>query len=298
MSKLAISEVVFNSNSHTYRLGDKTLYGITGLLKRQLFADKYKGIPAHILADAAARGSYIHSQLECEDMFGMADDIQEVANYRLLKTEYQISPLANEYLVSDNEHFATMIDMVDIEHNLYDFKTTSSLDKEYLSWQLSCGAYLFELQNDIKVGKLFAIWLRGDICELVEVERIPSSLVKELMEADTEGYQFDYTLASKKEPANVAQLIELDYFLTEVEAKQKELKQKKDELMAMIKKEMEANGTKSIETDKIKITITPASTRKSFDSKKFQSEEPELYEKYIKESKVASSIRLTVRKND
>ncbi len=69
--------------------------------------------------------------------------------------------------------------------SLGDIKTTASLDREYLSWQLSIYAYLFELQNPlIKVDKLFGIWLRGNKSELVEIERKPDAEVKRLLECE------------------------------------------------------------------------------------------------------------------
>ena len=42
MIELVKSGVVFNEENHTYFLGDKQLSGITGMIKRQLFPDKYK----------------------------------------------------------------------------------------------------------------------------------------------------------------------------------------------------------------------------------------------------------------
>ena len=44
MIELVKSGVVFNEENHTYFLGDKQLSGITGMIKRQLFPDKYKSL--------------------------------------------------------------------------------------------------------------------------------------------------------------------------------------------------------------------------------------------------------------
>ena len=42
MIELVKSSVVFNEENHTYMLGEKQLQGITGMISRQLFPDKYK----------------------------------------------------------------------------------------------------------------------------------------------------------------------------------------------------------------------------------------------------------------
>ena len=40
--KLIKSQVIFNPDEHTYMLGDKELSGITSVISRQLFPDKYR----------------------------------------------------------------------------------------------------------------------------------------------------------------------------------------------------------------------------------------------------------------
>lgn len=58
--KLIKSQVVFNPDEHTYMLGDKELSGITSVISRQLFPDKYRDVPEYVLRKAAERGTMIH----------------------------------------------------------------------------------------------------------------------------------------------------------------------------------------------------------------------------------------------
>lgn len=195
--KLNQSSVVFNQHAHTYTLNGKTLSGVTSLLNRQLFKDKYTGISEEMLAKAASRGSLIHETIELVDELGVSSDMPEVIAYLDIKSKNNLCTLENEYLVSDNEHIASSIDLVFDDCSLADIKTTSKLDKEYVSWQLSIYAYLFELQNPtLKVNKLFAIWLpkpQYGKPALVEVERIPNDIIELLIECDKRGEQFDYS---------------------------------------------------------------------------------------------------------
>ena len=134
--ELIESRVVFDEIEHTYTLDGKRLSGITGILHKYICPDKYTGISEETLNKAAERGHEIHSQVQMiVDGFGYANQAPEVeAFFDTMKGTYFI---AAEYLVSDNHHFASSIDIVDSELNLYDIKTTSVLDTEYLSWQLS-----------------------------------------------------------------------------------------------------------------------------------------------------------------
>ena len=55
--KISKVPVVFNEENHTYFLGEKQLRGITGMISRQLFPDKYKGVPDHVMRRAATRAA-------------------------------------------------------------------------------------------------------------------------------------------------------------------------------------------------------------------------------------------------
>ena len=143
--QLVQSSVVFNEVDHTYNYLGSFLLGVTSLLHRTLFADKYNGISKEVLAKAADYGHNIHEQIELVDTLGVESHTPAVQAYLQMKTDLGLTTLANEYLVSDE---------------LADIKTTSRLDMEYLSWQLSMYAYLFERQNPgLKVPRLLAIWL-------------------------------------------------------------------------------------------------------------------------------------------
>ncbi len=187
------SSVVFNEENHTYMLGEKQLQGITGMISRQLFPDKYKDVPDFVLKRAAEKGSLIHAQCQFVDATGLPPESIEAENYLKERTKAGYKAFANEYTVSDNEYFASNIDCVWEKAGricLGDIKTTLHLDEEYLSWQLSIYAYLFELQNPLlKVDKLFGIWVRGDKHELVEIPRKPDKEVKKLMECEKKGNQ-------------------------------------------------------------------------------------------------------------
>lgn len=292
MITLNISPVVFDKEEHTYTLDGKQLHGITGMLSRQLFSNKYSGIPQHILDAAAKRGTEIHEDCEAYDN-GEAPKTQEGENYARLREEFMV--IANEYTVSDNEYFASNIDCVWFngeEVILADIKTTSHLDEDYLSWQLSIYAYLFELQNpDLKVSKLYAVWLRGDIAKLVEVKRKDDDAVVALMNCERCGESYLVPVEDEKA------LITHSAVDILIEAKQmaEYYTNRYKEIEEALLKAMADSGTKSWQTDRLKATYTPASTSDRFDSKKFQEENPELYKKYLTPSPRKETVRITIK---
>lgn len=185
---LVESPVVFNEIDHTYTLMGARLSGITSMLHRTLFRDKYKGISKEVLNRAAEYGHNIHEQIELVDSLGVESDNPAVQAYIRMKMENNLETLTGEYLVSDEEVYASSIDIVFTDFSLADVKTTSSLDMEYLSWQLSIYAHLFERQNPaLKVPRLYAIWLpkpRYGRPMLVEVQRKSADAIRVLMAWD------------------------------------------------------------------------------------------------------------------
>lgn len=191
MSKVELlkkSSVIFDELAHTYDYMGQQLSGVTSILHRTLFADKYTGISKEVLAKAAEYGHNIHEQIELVDSLGVESDHPSVIDYCNMKKENNLTTLVNEYLVSDEIAYASSIDIVFDDFTLADIKTTSKLDMEYLSWQLSIYAYLFEMQNPtLRVPRLLAIWLpkpKYGRSMLVEVPRKSLDAIKVLLAWD------------------------------------------------------------------------------------------------------------------
>lgn len=297
MIQLQDSGVSFDAEAHRYFLNGNELQGITGLLHKHIFPDQYKDIPKFVLDRAAERGTMVHESIELLDAgFAPAESTPELENYKRIKAENGLSTVANEYLVTDKEHFASGIDLVlsDKEDKiiLADIKTTTVLNKEYVRWQTSIYAYLFELQNlDLKVSKLYALWLRGDKSEFAEVERIDTAIVKDLLQCEAEGRQFVNPLAKAdtKVPAEIKNAEQAVYTLvTQI----KELTEKKKQLSEGLLKLMQDNDVKTYNGEHITLSRKAASTREDIDKKKLKDEYPEVYAACVKTTKLSESLQI------
>ena len=296
MIKLNKSSVVFNAEDHTYFLGEKQLQGVTGILHRRLFKDKYAGISQEVLNKAAKKGSFIHEMCDLVDSLNIAPDERcvEAVNYFNMREAKGLKVVASEYLVSDNEHYATSIDAVYESGNggaiLNDRKTTSKLDMEYLSWQLSINAYFFELQNpDIPVDGLSATWLRGEICEYVDVERKPVELVKKLLEADINDEEFEWDDPSKEVPAFISdKLGTLSFLNKRIKALQAEF----DALKDAVFKEMGEKNITSVKTPLATFSYVAATTGTGFDKDAFQAAHPDLFKEFQKPTSRKASLTI------
>lgn len=294
--KLIKSQVVFNPDEHTYMLGDKELSGITSVIGRQLFPDKYRDVPEDVLRKAAERGTMIHSICELVDDMGITHDSDEAQGYKELKDNWGLRYECSEYLVSDNEHYASCIDKVyrenETDFTLGDIKTTYVLDKESVRWQLSIYAYFFELQNPgCNAVRLIGIWLRGKNHEIVEVERIPSEVVMNLLTCDSEGRQFvnPYSISPVTLPDEYRKM---ERTIQEIVSQAKYWSDKKKEITDGVMMAMVKAGEYSWKGDIISFTRKKDTIRKDFDKKAFEKDYPDLYKKYLKEIPVVESVTL------
>lgn len=291
-------KVLFCEAEHTYTMGDKQLSGVTTMLKEMLFQDKYSGISEDILKKASEYGTSVHKGVEALIMCEKDNaETSEEKNFLKMAKKMGIIPLVSEYLVSDEQHIASSIDIVAQgkkgEIVLADIKTTyGGLDKDYLSWQLSTYAYLFELQNpNLKVDKLYGIWLRKEESDYAEIRRIPTEVILQLISDYVAG--IPTMLTASNLPMEVINLADIIKSKMEM---QKKIADEVEQMKAQMLDTMKANGIEKIDLqDKVLITYIAPTERESLDSKKIKDNHPELYAMYLKKSSVKESIKITLR---
>lgn len=300
--------VVFNPEDHTYYLPEKDKYlsGITWMLERQLFPDTYAGIPEAIIKQAAAYGTEVHKSIEDFDMNWENDGTQEVADYIKLITENNLVHETSEYLITDGENYASMIDKVyrvdETTFDIGDIKTYGVMTpekREKARWQLSVYCYLFELMNKkAKVRRIFILHIRNKakkdgtfdhISDFIELVRIPTEIVKELLLADSKGGQFVNPYAIPEDIKSQEPLIrKLIQAKTDAETKLNSIK-------ARILSLMEAQDIKSWATETMRITRKPSTTRSSFSLSDFKEAHSDIdIEPFMKTSAVAGSLTITL----
>lgn len=291
-------KVYFDSLTHSYWLGDKSLIGVTSLMKKHGLSANYADIPQAVLDKAAERGTAVHKMLEDYDNGVAVEDTTLIKGYRALG----LKVIMSEYLVSDNAVVASSIDKViatDDENvvDLGDVKNTSTLHIGPLEWQLSIYAYLFEKQNKgMKVRNLYAIHTHNDKAKLVPINRLPDAEVKALIKAEKDGVIYS---AKAKEapgvelilsPEQTAEVVMLESKLAELEAVGAEIKARLDVARAAIYEYMEENNLTEMKAgDGIYKRKLPT-TRNSIDTTSLKADMPEIAAKYMKTSIVKGSI--------
>lgn len=298
---LARCGVDFDEESHTYTLDGRRLSGITRIIQEKLFPDMHDGIPISVLNKAAERGSELHAEIEMLINDGVptysegGKAFEEHFHYDLMNKR-----LVSEYRVTDFDKVASNIDIVRVTDDgtvdLFDIKTTSVLNTEYVMWQLSIYAYLFELINPtMKVTNIRALHIRDGELNEVEVRRIESEHCRKLIQSYFTGEPFSNPLYPTVESEELARIERVESSIIEMEKLIKAAKERRETMLSRIKESMRDNGIRKWETERMTITYVEPSSRLSVDIDSLRENHPQLLESYLKESPIKDSIRIRLK---
>ena len=183
---------------------------------------------------------------------------------------------------------------------LADLKTSKTWTKkqaEKAQMQLSFYAYA-DRQAGRPVEKAYIIRANDSIGEILEVELLPDSFVEETVRKYYAGEKVEpagkktATAADLAELKQNTELLALKECLLAIEQAESKAKEIRERLLA----EMESRGIEQLDIEGLKISYVAATERKSVDTAKLKAERPEVYENYLKVSKVKPSLRVTLAK--
>lgn len=290
------NRILYEDITHTYIdvESGKELSGCTIVLKRYGISPNYSAIPDSVMDNASERGSRIHKEISDYINFGTCETEAQKEYAKL-----GLDSIASEYLVSDNENFATSIDVVLGDCSLVDIKTTYTLHVNYLSWQLSINAYLFELQNpELKVPKLYGAYYKKDgTFSVVEVQRIPVDEVKRLLSAYLNDEEFTPSQTKVTTgDTRIAEIYELEQFIASIKQDAEIAENRKKKLLNTLYDEMNKNGVDKIENDFMTITKVSPTESTRVDSGMLKTLHPAIYNEVLKKSPVKGYVKVKIKK--
>jgi len=184
----------FEEEGHKYFVSDGVMEvevpSATTILSATVFKNKYSGIPQFVMDKAAQFGNGVHKAIETKDYAEIADnDLQLgcILDYQDLLNDNNVEEVGHEIITHYNLDYAGTCDLlikVNGQLAIADIKTTSKLDKEYLSWQMSF--YLYALYDkgviDTLDMKLYYFWLPKPRYGKAQFGEVPVKSREEVME--------------------------------------------------------------------------------------------------------------------
>ena len=189
-------------DEHIYLVDGVILPSITHILGSR-FSGKYSGVSAAVLKRAADAGTAVHEAIERWCKTGEESDLPELRGFKTLKRLYGFEVVDNEVPVILSVDGAPAacgrLDLVlrkDGKIGGADIKRTSSLDKEYLAYQLNLYRIAYRQTYGVEWKFLYGLHLRGETRRLVEFpinEAAALDLVREYQKGqENEQSVFDW----------------------------------------------------------------------------------------------------------
>ena len=292
----------FDESKHEYTVNGKVLLSVTQLLKKHDIAPDYSFVDKVVLELSARRGTAIHKEIEDYTDTGEVGFSEEFYTAVELLEVNGLTPIGAE-IVTYNDITVGTIDLICLDRHgkyiLIDTKTTSTIHKQAVAWQLSIYKALAEKQYNIKIDRLMVLHLPFEKSgKLVEVEPIPPTTISELLDSERNGENYEVAQVVEFDESLLQAFTQAENHIVHVEQMLKAAKEKAEEYRKQIFAVMKENNVKSFENDRLKITVKDAYNRTAVDSKKLQSEYPDIYDKVLKTSTVGATLLIKVKEDE
>lgn len=284
--------IKFDEQKHEYTDGKKVLISVTQLLSKHGLAPDYSGANSEILQASAEKGTLVHKEIEEYVNSGAVGFSEELETFIDICKAEKLVPVRAETVVN-NDIVAGTYDLMALRNGvlcILDHKTTSTLHKKAVAWQLS----IYVKLCGCKIDKIGAIHYPSK--RLVWLDKIPDSEIEKLFDCERKGViyhqdgemlQLDSLLVQQAERAERA--------FVEAETAYEYAKAQKEQFRKAILEAMQRTGVKSFENDVLKITYKEAYERDTIDGARLKSEMPEVAREYTKKTKVGASVIVKVK---
>ena len=279
--KLAKSQVSFDSERHLYTLGALELSGVTGVIRSVILHDA--STPPE---SAFAHGRKVHDEIQSR-FYGLCGD-EPSEEYKALEAwreENGVTFSESEFIVSDGRHWASAIDLIGDDGTIYDVKTNrTGVETLYVRWQLSIYRYLLFVQCGFVAPRLVCLHLTAGGCEAIEMEPVPDEQVERFLRCAESGEPYEQGVA------------ELARAVAELTAEANRAKDALEAAKALLMTALKEQNAKGYKDDSVTITYVPESVTVTLDAKRLQEDEPDLYQRFRKESVRKESLTVKIKK--
>ena len=307
-------EILFDQAQHRYTVnGEIASISVTALLRKHKLAPDYKGVSDAVLNAAAERGTDIHKDLECLIKYaGYTPMTKEGESFNKYIDDFIDSACA-EQLLAYKYKSMWLCGTADIlgffkkaEKGCFigDHKTTSAINREYVSWQVSILDYMLRQLKEPINGQtinwkganefLCFHYTKDGEMEVIKLNKVPDEEIERLFEAEYKGEIYERKALVLDDDISLG-LTNLTMAIDTMEDRLAKMKEQRDKYREIIKDAMEKQGIKSFENDQVKLTYVCPQEKVIVDSAKLKKIYPQVWLDCQKVSKVKSSLKITIK---
>lgn len=324
--------ILFTEETHEYLVNNKKAkISVTSLIDKQISKTNFASIDPVILANAAARGTRVHRDLELFVKDGTVPTTPEAINFKLFteKNGWEFTDhleefkLALEWTSRNNPNnsfiLAGTADLItnlrgivskdSITPIMVDHKTTSVIHTQDVRWQLSLLNYMARaLDKSVINGQFFNYiqptnfyvfhFNKQAQFEPIEVTLINDIEIERLLDAEADGEEYHPLPTDIITPRQQEELLSIEQQIAQLEQTKKVLELKKEKLkQSLIEGFILHPEVTSIKTNSFSISFIQGSTASVFDASRYEEEHPEEASKYRRDKVTKPQVRITLNKS-
>jgi peptidyl-tRNA hydrolase len=289
--------IIFDKIAHTYtddRTGEQ-LPSVNQIIN-SVYGSGVEFVRKDILEQAAKHGTEVHKDIEmwmnAKDYYD-PDYIETIHLIEWLETmRIDVENPITEKIVSVAGLFAGTADLI-LNGHLYDYKTSKNKPtrKMLAHWQKQLSFYYFALKiMEQEPKSMGVIHLTKNKCTYYPLQYLGDKFVNDTYKAFIDGRKLEEPRETSLQTVDKRAVQKLQRTLEKIATLEKEIAPIREQ----IKQEMEKRGITALEIGKISVTYVGPGKRKKFDTERFKAENGPMYERYITETDVSSSIRIKV----
>lgn len=292
--------IIFDEIAHTYtedRTGEQ-LPSVNQIINA-VYGSGVEFVKKDILEQAAKHGTKVHKDIEmwmnAKDYYD-PDYIETVHLIEWLETmRIDVKNPITEKIVSVAGLFAGTADLI-LNGHLYDYKTSKNKPTRKMldHWQKQLSFYYFALKiMEQEPKSMGVIHLTKNKCTYYPLEYLGDKFVNDTYKAFIDGRRLEEHRENSLQTVDKRAVQKLQRTLEKIATLEKEIAPIREQ----IKQEMEKRGITALKIGRVNITYVGPTKAQRFDVKRFKAENETIYNKYINETDVKSSIRIRLEEN-
>lgn len=300
--------LLFDPFLHEYSDEYGNIYiSVTQLLKKHHLSPDYSHVSDSVLSLSAEKGTKRHLAFQLAVESGGYDDGDDSCVSEFLQTYFpKYTNWQSEQMVYMDINaiavpYAGTIDLIcyDKDKDRYligDIKTTSSVHKESVAWQLSLYRMAWCYLHLIPKNKVDLFCLHAkDTLKWIDIDEIPQDDIEDLIACEAADLPYDRNTSLIIKPDTEALALEYESRMIELKKASDEIKNVYDKLKESLYEQMLEKNITTLETPRLKLSLTRPYSKSGFDSKSFQKDHPELFEAYKTETTVKGNVKISLK---
>lgn len=287
--------ITFDQEKHEYKKENSEVVPSVTHILGKVYGTGLENAPIYFVKRASDKGTFHHNEFNICILTGKKGETPEFKAWYEWFSNSNFKDVQSEQIIFATTPYGDFAGTADLlaDKKIRDYKTCKTATRQQIAkWQKQLSMYTYayrqmgyEVEEEAEI-----IHVNGNKLEVIPVTYLGDEFVEETMRLYQAGLQAENP-TQELQTVSVKDIQTLEDVLFQIAT----LEKVAEDYRSKIKEEMERRGILNLQIGKVKMTYVPGTVRASFDSMKFRNKHPKVFAKYLKETEVKPSLRITVK---